>query len=133
LVKYLQQVGRGLRPTQGKTRCVILDNVGLHLTFGLPDDNRDWITDFEGDPSFRLPKPSTGGRKITKEPQTESFDEGAAELCLIKRVEKQWTESDDELLLRLYSEKQCPIEVLASVFKRQNEDISTRIEYLQNK
>lgn len=39
LVKYLQQVGRGLRPTNGKNKCIILDNVGLHLTFGLPDED----------------------------------------------------------------------------------------------
>ena len=131
LVKYLQQVGRGLRPTQGKTRCVILDNVGLHLTFGLPDDDRDWISDFEGDPSFRIHRSSTEGNNAKS--KKESFDEGSAELCLIKGTEEQWSQSDDELLLKLYSEKQCAIEILASVFKMSPESISQRIEHLQNK
>ena len=68
---------------------------------------------------------------MTKEPQAESFDEGTAELCLIKGAEEQWTESDNELLMRLYSEKQCPLEVLASVFKKTPENIAKRIESLQ--
>ena len=42
LAKYLQMVGRGLRPCKGKSCCTILDNVGLYRTFGLPSVDRDW-------------------------------------------------------------------------------------------
>ena len=49
LAKYLQMVGRGLRPSQGKTSCIILDNVGLYRTFGLPTSDRDWEGYFVGD------------------------------------------------------------------------------------
>ena len=42
LVKYLQQVGRGLRPTENKEHCIILDNVGMYSRFGLPDARRHW-------------------------------------------------------------------------------------------
>ena len=48
LSKYLQQVGRGLRKTQGKDSCVIIDNVGLYRLFGLPTAYRDWQAMFEG-------------------------------------------------------------------------------------
>ena len=48
LAKYLQQVGRGLRKTGGKDSCMIIDNVGLYLMFGLPTDSRDWQAMFEG-------------------------------------------------------------------------------------
>ena len=48
LAMYLQQVGRGLRPTKDKPHCVILDNVGLYSTFGLPDANRQWEHHFKG-------------------------------------------------------------------------------------
>ena len=48
LSKYLQQVGHGLRKTQGKDSCVIIDNVGLYHLFGLPTANRDWQAMFEG-------------------------------------------------------------------------------------
>ena len=48
LVKYLQQVGRGLRPTKGKDNCIILDNVGMYSRFGLPDEIRDWKKYFVG-------------------------------------------------------------------------------------
>ena len=48
LVKYIQQVGRGLRKN-GDKRCVILDNVGMYSRFGLPDEDRDWEAYFYGE------------------------------------------------------------------------------------
>ena len=48
LAKYLQQVGRGLRRTEAKETCVIIDNVGLYRLFGLPTAYRDWQAMFEG-------------------------------------------------------------------------------------
>jgi superfamily II DNA or RNA helicase len=48
LVKYIQQVGRGLRKN-GDKRCIILDNVGMYAKFGLPDVDRDWKSYFEGE------------------------------------------------------------------------------------
>ena len=48
LAKYLQQVGRGLRKTDGKESCMIIDNVGLYRLFGLPTAFRDWQAMFEG-------------------------------------------------------------------------------------
>lgn len=48
LAKYLQQVGRGLRKTDGKESCMIIDNVGLYRLFGLPTADRDWQAMFEG-------------------------------------------------------------------------------------
>ena len=48
LAKYLQMVGRGLRPCHGKQCCTIIDNVGLYRTFGLPSVDRDWGAFFLG-------------------------------------------------------------------------------------
>ena len=48
LAKYLQQVGRGLRMTENKKSCAIIDNVGLYRLFGLPTAYRDWQAMFEG-------------------------------------------------------------------------------------
>lgn len=48
LAKYLQQVGRGLRKTEGKETCMLIDNVGLYRLFGLPTADRDWQAMFEG-------------------------------------------------------------------------------------
>jgi superfamily II DNA or RNA helicase len=39
---YLQQVGRSLRPCEGKTKAVILDHVGNCQRHGLPDEERVW-------------------------------------------------------------------------------------------
>jgi superfamily II DNA or RNA helicase len=42
---YLQQVGRVLRPADGKDAAVILDHVGNVHRHGFPDDHRDWSLD----------------------------------------------------------------------------------------
>lgn len=49
LSKYLQQVGRGLRKSNGKESCVMIDNVGLSLVFGLPTQAWDWERMFRGE------------------------------------------------------------------------------------
>lgn len=42
---YLQRVGRGLRTSEGKTKCLIVDVKGLSHTFGDPDEHRTWHLD----------------------------------------------------------------------------------------
>lgn len=63
LVKYLQQVGRGLRKVENKDACIILDNVGMYSRFGLPDANRFWKHHFVG-------------QKVSEAPQTKSIGKG---------------------------------------------------------
>ncbi len=50
LAKYLQQVGRGMRPCKGKQETVILDNSRMFAKFGLPSEGRMWKMHFNGDP-----------------------------------------------------------------------------------
>lgn len=50
LAKYLQQVGRGMRPCEGKQKTIILDNSRMFIKFGLPSDSRLWSWHFNGDP-----------------------------------------------------------------------------------
>lgn len=42
LALYLQQVGRSLRPEEGKAHATILDHAGNVMRHGLPDDDREW-------------------------------------------------------------------------------------------
>lgn len=48
LALYLQQIGRGMRVSEGKSQVTILDQVGLWLAFGLPTSDRNWNDMFEG-------------------------------------------------------------------------------------
>lgn len=48
LSKYLQQVGRGMRMIPGKDYVIILDQVGMYQTFGMPTEEREWKLMFEG-------------------------------------------------------------------------------------
>ena len=48
LSKYLQQVGRGMRCMPNKDCVIILDQVGMYQTFGIPTDERDWGLMFRG-------------------------------------------------------------------------------------
>lgn len=45
LALHLQQVGRALRPYQGKDHAIILDHAGNSHRHGLPDDERAWSLD----------------------------------------------------------------------------------------
>jgi len=45
---YLQAIGRGLRPSEGKTNCVVLDLYGSVAFHGLPEEDREWS--LSGDP-----------------------------------------------------------------------------------
>jgi superfamily II DNA or RNA helicase len=44
---YIQQVGRALRPCEGKEYAIILDHVGNVITHGLPEEFREWSLDGE--------------------------------------------------------------------------------------
>ena len=139
LVKYLQQVGRGLRPTKDKTRCIILDNVGLHFTFGLPNAERDWEDSFIGD-IFNARHKSASAPLLPVEELEGEFVEGNDEMLLIEGIEesvnnipmRHWSEDDDNLLKTLL-DRQCPVEIIASVFKKEVNDIEERMTILNAK
>lgn len=85
LALYLQQVGRGLRISEGKEKTIILDNVGLYNYFGLPDANRKWQYHFRGQDDVEANKFPKGLSTANHDPD-QSFDES----CL---------EEDDEKML----------------------------------
>ena len=45
LAKYLQMIGRGLRPAEGKEFLIVIDHVGNVSRHGLPDQYRNWTLD----------------------------------------------------------------------------------------
>ena len=84
LVKYLQQVGRGLRKVEGKESCVILDNVGMYVRFGLPDAQRHWKYHFSGHEISEAPTSSRVGTGRSRE---IDMSEGEEDMVLIQEVE----------------------------------------------
>jgi len=44
---FRQMVGRGLRPADGKTDCIILDHSGAVWDHGLPEDHVEWTLDVD--------------------------------------------------------------------------------------
>ena len=103
LVKYLQQVGRGLRPTKDKENCIILDNVGMYANFGLPDEHRHWNSYFLGEnvvdsPLRSSPKENVGNRSV-------DTSEGKEEMVLIQdSFEGSYITSAEQAILNLPSE-----------------------------
>lgn len=94
LVKYIQQVGRGLRKN-GNKECVILDNVGLYTSFGLPDEDRDWFYYYEGEdvsPIIQNNSASTHGLYL--EPRESNLSEGNEEMVLVQDVVAPQEEKD---------------------------------------
>jgi len=86
LVKYLQQVGRGLRITENKQECVILDNVGMYSRFGLPDARRHWKYHFLGHDVEDEEEPNRGSFKGTGRPRYVDMSEGTEDMELIQDV-----------------------------------------------
>ena len=88
LVKYLQQVGRGLRKN-GNKRCIILDNVGLYSRFGLPDEDRDWESFFYGNNNigYSIEKIDSYNNRALKECQNIDLREGNEEMILIQNLD----------------------------------------------
>lgn len=95
LVKYIQQVGRGLR-RNGDKQCIILDNVGMYGRFGLPDDDRPWIEYFKGNSEFydRLQKNNydTGFIEFGTS-QERDLSEGQNKMKLIQQVEGEFKQN----------------------------------------
>lgn len=99
LVKYIQQVGRGLRKN-GNKQCIILDNVGMYGQFGLPDDDRPWGLYFEG--SFLQEN-----HFVSKKHNSSSIDigtlreqdlsEGSEELRLIQSINSSTNKESESL------------------------------------
>ena len=77
LVKYIQQVGRGLR-----------NNVGMYSRFGLPDEERDWELYFYGNETECLRKKVYSNNvNLSKRSQETDLSEGTETMILIQELE----------------------------------------------
>lgn len=132
LVKYIQQVGRGLR-RNGDKQCLILDNVGMYGRFGLPDDNRPWEQYFEGGPSssIRQLRNKTDRDNLGLRTSCErDLSEGLDEMKLIQQVDIE-TESGIMVILRQEDtdESLDNIEVRSSTIYAKYNIVETNEEY----
>lgn len=84
LVKYLQQVGRGLRLTENKQHCIILDNVGMYSRFGLPDARRHWKYHFIGQDVDEEPNRISQGAGAGGGQRYVDLSEGTEDMELIQ-------------------------------------------------
>ena len=83
LSKYLQQVGRGMRVSPGKPQVLIIDNVGLYQTFGLPTEEREWRQLFYGRLSGR--GDASSGRYVVLDDSRQEKELVNLEMVRIKR------------------------------------------------
>lgn len=100
---FLQQVGRGLRPADGKDKLIILDNVGLYNRFGFPSARRQWRRHFEGLPfDYSDPFGSriVDGREVN---YIEDYEEGDEEVEMLhsttEEVIEESPETEDAIVL----------------------------------
>lgn len=111
LNKYLQQVGRGLRPNPGRIdNTIILDNVGMYYMFGLPNQDRDWEKMFSV--GQILPSKSDllrqNGKNMTKEGLSNVSDGHNLDMLYITQdlpKSKQETNKKENLEVRRVSGK----------------------------
>jgi len=91
LAMYLQQVGRALRISEGKSKALILDNVGLYNRFGTPMARRQWKRHFKGkedatETGFNdgTSRNGSGFEIVYEEP---SYEEGDEEMSVVEHAE----------------------------------------------
>lgn len=85
LSMFLQQVGRGLRISEGKEKCLFLDNVGLYNRFGFPSTKRKWHYHFLGHEEEE-PKRTGNGELGSNRRREKDLTEGNEEVFLIETV-----------------------------------------------
>lgn len=99
LVKYIQQVGRGLRKN-GDKQCLILDNVGMYGRFGLPDDDRPWEEYFIGNPQAESnwsSHESNSSNVNSRNFRETDLSEGVEEMTLIQSVSTSFMTENNEV------------------------------------
>jgi superfamily II DNA or RNA helicase len=69
---YLQQIGRALRPAEGKDCAIIIDHTRNWIEHGLPDDDRDWSLDGQVKRTGKAVERSEDGEVVERE--APSFD-----------------------------------------------------------
>jgi DNA repair protein RadD len=66
LAMYLQMLGRGLRPSPGKSNCLVLDHSGCVHSLGFATDVRRWTLDGHADlTATRAIREKAEGREVT--------------------------------------------------------------------
>ena len=112
LAKYLQQVGRGLRITEDKQHCIILDNVGMYSRFGVPNARRHWKHHFLG-------------KKVDESPSIGGFGVGWGGR---REVDMSEGTEDMELIQDAEDVKNAPEELDEDVIDEQIEDANDQKE-----
>lgn len=102
----------------------------------MPNAERDWEDSFIGEQVNTKHRNRNSRIVQTVERATDNFEEGNDKMMLIEGTIDEpkiaWREEDDALLNTL-CDRQCPIEVIASVFKKEVLDIQERINALDIK
>lgn len=96
---HLQQLGRALRRSEGKTRALILDHVGNLRRHGLAEDKRDWT--LEGEAAKRAREKQGTGEAIRQCPSCYLMHKPSPECpaCGHRYQAKQIKETAGELVL----------------------------------
>lgn len=96
LAMYLQQVGRGLRPAEGKDKLIILDNVGLYNRFGFPSARRHWRYHFEGRNVNYSPYSGEGSGESRDVIYMNDYEEGQEDVDMLHTSQSETVEEEEE-------------------------------------
>lgn len=125
LSMYLQQVGRGFRTHENKSKVIFLDNVGLFNRFGLPSANRKWQYYFEGKHKgieFNHSEETQTNKKI------KTISEGIEEVELLYDSSQEETEP---LELFWESERRLNTQIIQNNIEMETIAIKARIKELE--
>jgi len=89
LALYLQQVGRGLRISEGKKKALFLDNVGLYNSFGFPSSSRRWAQHFIGKDNKLAERIEKNTFTVAQNRRNQNLQEGNETVHLIQTSEER--------------------------------------------
>lgn len=107
LSRFLQMVGRSLRPCEGKQRAILIDLADNYERHGMPDDDRNWTLD--GIPKKQKKRGESKRERnvITDEIETVSlFDTGtqyveiAGKTVVLTEELREWMRLADEIIAK---------------------------------
>lgn len=151
LSKYLQQAGRGLRKSEGKKTCMLIDNVGLYRIFGLPTVAWNWEAMFRGElPGKGIPANRQNGLNLSSLSPETDIQENDMELvvaheqllAIIAEQQTQaagpwwkvpelkaWQDKDTRLWGLRYNQKKTTRPLFATVFDIRHDMAAVRLTH----
>lgn len=125
---FFQQIGRAMRPAEGKSHCLILDNAGLWKEHGLPTAPRSWTLNG----SVKSPESDrklVGQKVVIHRENKEPKESSSIQLTELDEIQS----FDANQILDFENIKKTLVNIKANTMNEQIEHLTRQINKLQDR